>query len=327
VASVTPSDVDARRGATSPRRSLPAALFFLAFTIVALTSQKTDAQTGAQRHFFALGNGNADTHPLDTHPPTRMIPLQATMSQAYPVIGVNADGSDLWPCHGRTPSNADCPTIDVPALPLPHGTFVTGVPAYSWALKNDGIFGFGHGNGVGCDAYADGTIGLAFADCKPCGQIATFFEDDTNDANDDLLQRVIVTQGLNVIFDSGVVDFGPAGPTVDYPVDVELYYDANFGFWPGAKSGPNNGNCSPDVAYPPASPALPGVIRQIVGGSTCHRPVAGKARIHAETVLAAPGYQQATGDPCSRHGVASPCYTVAWEQKYQIDQHWDVVLR
>jgi hypothetical protein len=256
-----------------------------------------------------------------------MIPLQAVMTQAYPTIGVNADGSDLWPCYGRTAGNHDCLTAGSPPIQLPEGSFVTGVPAYSWALKNNDIFGFGLGNGTGCDALINGTTGIAPAEYKPCGQITTFFEDDTNDANDDLLERVVVTQGLNVIFDSGIVDFGPAGPTVNYPVDVELAYDTNFGYWPGTKNGPNNGNCSADIGYPLTAPVFPGFAYEVAAGSTCRRPEPGKAHVHTETVLATPTYNQVTGNKCTTHDVASPCYTVSWEQKYQIVQNWDIFLR
>jgi hypothetical protein len=246
------------------------------------------------------------------------------MVQGYPVIGANADGSDLWPCFGRTSGNADCPTIGNPPVPFPAGGIVTGAPAFSWALKNNDILGFGLGNGLGCDAYIDGTTGLPAAQYKPCGQITTFFEDDSNDANDDLLQRIVVTQGFDIIYDTGIVDFGPAGPNVKYPVDVELAYDANFGYWPGAKRGPNNGNCVVDIGYPLAAAQFPGFPYQVAAGSTCGRPRPGKARVHTETALGTPTYHAVAGGACTRHGVASPCYTVTWQRKDQIEQDWDL---
>jgi hypothetical protein len=253
-----------------------------------------------------------------------MVPLQAAMSQAYPVIGANADGSDVWPCYGRNAGDHDCPTIGDPPVRLPEGAFVTGVPAFSWALKNDDILGFGLGNGTGCDAFINGTTGLAASQYRPCGQLATFFEDDTNDANDDLLQRIVVTQGLEVIYDSGIVDYGPAGPTVKYPVDVELAYDANFGYWPGAKRGPNNGNCVTDIGYPLQAAQFPGFPYEVAAGSTCGRPAPGKARVHTETVLATPAYHEVGGARCTKHNVQSPCFTVTWQRKYQIEQDWDL---
>ncbi len=262
----------------------------------------------------------------DVPAPEHMVPLLSVMVQAFPTIGANADGSDLWPCYGHTNPNTDCPTIGNPQVQMPLGSLVVGKPAFSWALQNDDIFGFGLGNGIGCDAFVNGTTGLPYTQYKPCAQISTFFEDDTNDTDDDLLQRIVVTQGTKVIYDTGTVDFGPAGP-INYPVDVQLYYDVNFGYWPGAEHGPNNGNCTPDIAYPLAAPAFPNVIYQVAGGSTCVRPQPGRAHVWTETVLATPSYHQVTGTRCTSHGVASPCYVTSWDRKHHITQQWDVFLR
>lgn len=313
------------------RYPLPHALAQASAAVLALllACGAGDAAAGGHVLRQSMSPAGADALALsDARPPTRLVPLQGAMTQAWPVIGANADGSDLWPCFGRSTPNGDCPTVGNPVLPLPLGAMVTGRPAHSWALRNDDIFGFGLGNGIGCDAWINGTTGVAPDQYKPCAQLVTFFEDDTNDANDDLLERVVVTQGLDVIYDSGLVDFGPAGPAVTYPVSVELYYDVNFGFWPGAGHGPNNGNCSPTINYPLAAPAFPGVIYQIAGDSTCRRPKPGKARVHTETLLATPAYTQATGERCTAHNVASPCYTVKFDdRKDRIVQDWDIFLR
>ena len=322
--SIQPNFVARSPGAASG--NLSKTLVVLAATAAAVFSQSLAAQTTVHRHLISMGSSNAATRVQPVLPPTRLVPLQAAMTQAYPIIGANSDGSDLWPCYGHTTPNGDCPTVGNPVVALPRGTLVTGKPAHSWALENGNIFGFGLGNGIGCDAYVNGTTGLEPVLYKPCAQITTFFEDDTNDADDDLLQRVVVTQGPNVIYDSGIVDFGPAGP-INYPVDVELYYDVNFGFWPGAESGPNNGNCTPDIAYPLAAPTFPGVIYQVAGGSTCRRPVVGRAHVRTETTLATPSYFQVTGHHCTGHNVASPCYEVTWARKHHIVQDWDVFLR
>lgn len=313
-------------GSAATHRVLARSLFALT-AIASVAGPHAAAQTIVHRHVVpsaAAPTGGATQDPL---PPARIVPLQAGMVQAYPTIGANADGSDLWPCYGHATPNGDCPTVGNPTLPLPKGAFVTGTPAFSWALQNDDIFGSGLGNGVGCDAFINGTTGPAAAQYRPCGQIATFVEDDTGDSTDEHLQRVTVTQGSNVIFDSGIVDFGSLGPGVTYPVVFELYYDANFGYWPGAETGPNNGNCTPDVAYPLTAPAFPGVIYQVASGSTCQRPAPGKARVHTETVLATPSYHQATGQRCTSRNVASPCYTVTWDVKHRTVQDWDVFLR
>jgi hypothetical protein len=312
-------------GASTPRRSLSRLFAILALIALCAFAASASAQSNGHRILSSSHDGGLDAGPIHVPPRPQMVPLMAAMTQAYPVIGVNADGTNLWPCYGRSPvANVDCPETGNPALPLPRGAMVHGRPAFSWALDNNDILGFGIGNGVGCDAFINGTTGPAGAQYRPCGQVTTFFEDDTNDANDDLLNRIVVTQGLNIIFDSGTVDYGPAGPAVKYPVDVELIYDANFGFWPGAGSGHNNGNCSPDIGYPLTAPTFPGVPYQLAAGNHCDRPQPGKARVHTQTILATPTYTQVDGVKCTKHGVTSPCFTVSWEQKYQIEQDWDI---
>jgi hypothetical protein len=260
-------------------------------------------------------------------PTPNLYPLQASFAQDYPVIDANADKSDLWPCtnqyQGIAGSDPDCPTLGDPSVPLPFGALINGFPAYSWPLENKQ----GVGNGFGCDALVNGTTGPLPAQYNPCGEIFTAYEDDTNDSTDDLLQRVVVTQGTSVIYDSGTVDYGPAGPTVSYPVSVILNYDANFGFWPGASDGPNNGNCSANYRYPLASPAFPGGSGYVVeAGKTCQQPVPGLATFKTFTALATPTYTQTTGERCTSQGVASPCYTVKWVKKYEIRQDWNIFL-
>jgi len=314
-------------GARGLRRHLTPILMGVAIIawIVFAHVAHAQSQSRAHRHMSSLNHGTAATDLSHTPPPTQLFPLMAAFTQAYPTQAVNADGSNLWPCYGRSPvANVDCPTVGNPSLPLPRGAMVHGRPAYSWALNNDDILGFGVGNGVGCDAFINGTTGPFGAAYRPCGSFTTFFEDDTNDANDDLLNRIVVTQGLGVIFDSGTIDYGPAGPSVKYPVDVELIFDANFGYWPGEKGGHNNGNCSPSIGYPLTAPTFPGVPYQVAAGSACVRPVPGLAHVHTETILATPTYTQAGTDKCTKHGIDGECFTVSWEHKYRIDQDWDI---
>ena len=259
-------------------------------------------------------------------PPPALISLQAHLTQAYPDIAANADGSDVWPCFGRG-NNPDCAMIGNPPVPLPRGGIVMGRPAFTWALQNDNIIGFGLGNGVGCDAFTNGTVGQPYQPgvlYRPCGQIFTSFEDDTGDSTDDLLQRVVVKQGDKIIYDSGVVDFGPAGP-IKYPVDVVLYTDANFGYWPGAQDGPNNGNCSGNLGYPLTAPTFSAAY-VIASNTTCQQPVAGPATFTTYTELATPEYKQVTGRACTHLGVQSPCYTVKYTKRYLIHQNWDIFL-
>jgi hypothetical protein len=266
-------------------------------------------------------------HRVRTTPRPDIYGLQATMAQAFPVIGANADGSDVWPCfgHGSANPNADCPVVGNPSMPMPTQAIVTGEPQFTWMLANNSGYGYHNkdGNGIGCDAFINGTTGPFGAQYKPCGQLATWYEDDTNDSTDDLLQRIVVKQDGRIIYDSGVVDFGPAGPTVTYPVSVVLYSDANFGYWPGATLGPNNGNCSANSGYPLAAPANPGFY-VVAAGSTCQRPAAGKASVHTTTTLATPYYRKAEGAKCM--GGPSPCYTVDFAKNYEIHQDFDIFL-
>jgi hypothetical protein len=265
----------------------------------------------------------------ETSPPPRLISLQANFTQAYPTITANIDGSDVWPCFGRVTANTDCPTVGNPSVQLPRGAIVMGRPAYTWALQNNDIIGFGLGNGTGCDALTNGTVGQPFEPgvlYRPCGQIFTSFEDDTGDTTDDLLQRVVVRQGTNIIYDSGMVDFGPAGP-IKYPVDVVLFGDANFGFWPGAMNGPNNGNCSGNSDYPLTAPTFPATGYVVESNSTCQEPVAGPATFTTFTELATPQYEQVTGKACTSKAVASPCFTVKWTRKYEIHQDFSIFLQ
>jgi hypothetical protein len=260
----------------------------------------------------ALAAGTIET------PPARIFALQANLTQVFPTINVNADGSDLWPCLGHATGNPDCPVVGNPSRPLPRGGIVVGFPSNIWSLAS----GPAAVNGVGCDALTNGTTGAQPAQYRPCAQLDTWFEDNSNDPTDDLLQRIIVTQGSRVIYDSGTVDYGPAGP-ITYPVRVLLNYDVNFGFWPGAAVGPNNGNCSADVGYPLSAPAYPGTTYVVAAGQTCEQPIAGKAHFFTVTELATPKYTEASGKVCSASGVASPCFTVTWTRHDEIHQDFD----
>jgi hypothetical protein len=267
----------------------------------------------------------ADKHP-DQSPPLQLVGLQAHFTQAYPTVAANADGSDVWPCLGRG-NNTDCAMIGNPPVALPRGGIVMGRPAFTWALQNNNIIGFGLGNGTGCDALTNGTVGQPSEGVlyRPCGQIFTSYEDDTGDSTDDLLQRVVVTQGDKVIFDSGVVDFGPAGP-IRYLVDVILFSDANFGFWPGAQAGPNNGNCSGNLNYPLTAATFPATGYTLASNSTCQQPGAGPATFTTYTELATPEYERNTGRACTSKGVDSPCFTVRYSKRYLIHQDWKIFL-
>lgn len=258
-------------------------------------------------------NGNA-AHPEAT-PANNLYGLQAAFTEGYPTIGANADGSDIWPCFGSSSGNPDCPTIGDPTITFPSGAAALGAPAYVWLLNNPGS------NGYGCDSDTNGTSNTSYL---PCGQTETWYEDDSNDSTAELLYSIVATQGSTVIADSGTVDFGPnpfGGLTP--PADVIIYGDQNFGTWPGAGSGPNNGNCTADVNYPLASAANPGVTYVVEAGKTCGNPVAGAVNLEAITELGVPKYTKSTS-PTVCGSVGPPCYTVKWTKKYSVTQKWTI---
>jgi hypothetical protein len=296
----------------------------LSMLAVATSFNGQIASAGEAHHRLMLPSTQAQKP--KTSEPLQIVGLQANFTQAYPTMGANADGSDIWPCLGRG-NNTDCAMVGNPPVPLPRGGIVMGRPAFTWALQNNDIIGFGLGNGTGCDALTNGTVGQPSEGVlyRPCGQIVTTYEDDTGDSTDDLLQRIVVTQGNKIIFDSGIVDFGPAGP-INYPVSVILDTDANFGYWPGAQNGPNNGNCTGNINYPLGAAAFPATGYTLASNSTCEQPVAGPATFTTYTELATPEYERVTGRPCTSKGVASPCFTVKFSRRYLIHQNWQIFL-
>jgi hypothetical protein len=296
----------------------------LSMLAVATSFNGQIASAGEAHHRLMLPSAQAQKP--KTSEPLQIVGLQANFTQAYPTMGANADGSDIWPCLGRG-NNTDCAMVGNPPVPLPRGGIVMGRPAFTWALQNNDIIGFGLGNGTGCDALTNGTVGQPSEGVlyRPCGQIVTTYEDDTGDSTDDLLQRIVVTQGNKIIFDSGIVDFGPAGP-INYPVSVILDTDANFGYWPGAQNGPNNGNCTGNINYPLSAATFPATGYTLASNSTCEQPVAGPATFTTYTELATPEYERVTGRPCTSKGVASPCFTVKFSRRYLIHQNWQIFL-
>ena len=230
-------------------------------------------------------------------------------------------------CLGRG-NNTDCAIVGNPPVPLPRGGIVMGRPAFTWALQNNDIIGFGLGNGTGCDALTNGTVGQPSEGVlyRPCGQIVTTYEDDTGDSSDDLLQRIVVTQGNKIIFDSGIVDFGPAGP-INYPVSVILDTDANFGYWPGAQNGPNNGNCTGNINYPLRAPRhFPQPDIRLPRTAPASNRWPGRPPSLPTPRSQRPSTSASPETPCTSKGVASPCFTVKFSRRYLIHQNWQIFL-
>jgi hypothetical protein len=302
----------------------------ISLLIAGLAAHGTPALAQGPHHLHRVATLSGDAgkfvSPNTVAPPLAINGLQATLTQITATTGQNADGSDLWPCFGFGPANTnvDCPTVGNPTVALPIGGAILGFPSYVWLLQNPTPGQRGNWNGNGCDALVNGTSGPFGSAYKPCTQIATWYEDNTNDSTDDLLQQIVVTQGSRIIYDSGTVDYGPAGPSVHYPVDVILNTDANFGYWPGASNGPNNGNCSPNIRYPLTSAAFPSNWYVVQSGATCQEPLPGAATFHTATTLATPQYSEMSGSACTLQGVASPCYAVKWTRNYEIKQDFQV---
>jgi hypothetical protein len=244
---------------------------------------------------------------------------------------LNSDSTEVWPCFGSydgsTPSteNPDCEFFKdtnysglSPAFTvgLPTGAGVLGIPSYTWSLAD-------------CDATSSTTL--------PCGQTATWYEDNSNDSTDDLLYEIEVVQGTSVIADSGLIDFcggtgclNGNGVGVGNPygglspaADVVIYGDQNFGTM--GVTGKNNGNCDASFNYPVTSNPAGGEFG-IAANKTCVAPVAGVATITATTELATPTYKLDSAKNCATAGVSSPCYTVTFAKKYSVLQKWTINL-
>ncbi len=173
------------------------------------------------------------THADGTHPP-RVAKERKALEQLIAGFGVlppiDDSGNDEWPCFpgGGNPNDADCASIAA-------GGVVLGQPAFTQSLS-------------ACDANTGSS--------PNCGQIFSFYEDDTGDNNDNLIVSVVVKQGAKYILNTGQVNLG-LNPFAAGSVIV-IYDDTAFGTL--GQTGPNNGFCA---------------------GSnlTCVDPVSGKATI------------------------------------------------
>jgi hypothetical protein len=224
--------------------------------------------------------------------------LQQGFTATAVSLPLNSDGSEIWPCFGDGSGTGDCPFVGDPQQDLPVGGVVVGGPQYVWSLP---------------------TCNQNTATVAPCGQIDTWYEDDSGDTTDDLTYLVTVTQvqsGKTVyIADSGVIDFGanPFGGPVE---DIIIYGDQGFGTL-GDATGPNNGNCDTDFNYPLPTGANPGVVYGVQANKTCVAPIEGVATITSTTEIATPHYaKKTTATACAP--AAAPCYTVTFTKKYSV---------
>ena len=140
---------------------------------------------------------------------------------------VDGSGNDEWPCFPNQNANgADCSSIAT-------GGVVIGQPAFTQSFS-------------ACDADSDSSTN--------CGQVFSFYEDDTGDNTDDLVVSIVVKQGKNYIMDTGPYNFGP-NPFSPGTVIV-ISDDTAFGTL--GQTGPGNGYCAGST-------------------ETCVNPVPGKA--------------------------------------------------
>lgn len=212
----------------------------------------------------------------------------------------NSDGSEIWPCFGGgTAGNPDCPSVGSPTQPLATSGFVGGVPFYGWPLH------FTDGSDF-CDQASTADL--------PCGQVETWYEDDSLDATDDLLYLLTAKEGANYLSDSGTYDFGPNFTAGGPGAVVVISGDQGFGTM--GQSGKNNGNCAASINYPQPGVGSQGAASypfEIAGAKTCSAPATGAVTFTALTELGTPTWTAKTG-------------TVKWAIKYKATQTWKIWL-
>src|ERR1700730_3942796 len=166
-------------------------VFTLMVMIVGI--QQLSAQTDAGNFHFCAVHRAAPAHnnvPGNPPSPANLYNLNEAFVALPPAT--NSDGTFLWPCEGTNAGDVDRPTSGNPSIPCPLGGLVTGVPQYTWSFVN-------------CDGNTTTS--------QPCGQVQTWWEDDTNDTADDFLYKLTMTQvqgGTTVdLENSGTLDLGP----------------------------------------------------------------------------------------------------------------------
>ena len=222
----------------------------------------------------------------------------------------NTDGYEIWPCFGggTVAPNADCLTVGDPTQPLAPSGAVVGVPFYGWPLK------FTDGSNF-CDQTTTADL--------PCGQVETWYEDDSLDGTDDLLYLLTALQGTSYVSDSGTYDFGP-NFTGGGPGSV-VVISGDQGFGTMGQTGPNNGNCAADYNYPLLAPSYPGVY-EVQANKTCVAPATGAVKFTALTELGTPKYTKSTSATVCAPAGGPPCYTVKWTIKHKATQTWSIWL-
>jgi hypothetical protein len=255
----------------------------------------------------------------------------------YPGNGTTNVPNDLWPCFGGDgTAQPDCETIDGSSSLA--GSIVLGSPSYTWFLSANTATT----QPYGCDATSTGDT------YHMCTQANNFYEDDSGDTSDDLIFTIEIEQGSDIIYDSGIQDYGPnpygdiLAETGVAPVIV-FYEDMVFGIPNGGD--PNaDGPCFQSYNYP-SNVAGPGENYQglantfeglfgISPGKDCVAPKAGLATVTITTELATPSWTGETKlSDCPESTMDGPpngsspyCYTVKYTKKYEISQKFNIWL-
>jgi hypothetical protein len=181
----------------------------LAIVVFFVCGQQAQAQ---QRLQFRVAPG-----PHADKAPRKGVKEKAVLEQLSSGFGtlppLDENGNDVWPCFPNMNSNGmDCSSI-------PTGGVVIGEPAYTWSLR-------------ACDGHT--------ATSANCGQVFSFFEDDTGDNTNYIVTSVVAKQGADYILNTGPVNLGldPFSPgTV-----LVIYLDTAFGTL--GQTGPGNGFCA-----------------------------------------------------------------------------------
>jgi len=298
--------------------------------VIALVGVLAFAQTGfAETHHYQIKvvprMSQAGPHQLAV--PNNLYGLSSTFNVTpFDVSSspTNSDGSDLWPCFGggTAAPNTDCADIGNPSQAFPAGGVIVGSPAYTWSLTN-------------CNATSSTQ--------NYCGETETWYEDDSNDATDELIYTITAVQGTTEIYNSGTVDFGPNVFGSTPGVSVIIYGPANLGDQ-GETTGINNGNCSADFptvpealgyTYPLTAAANPGATYVAAAGKKCGAATTGVVTFEAVTEVGTPAYtHQTKAASCEeiQNGavvgtVGPPCYTTKWTKKYAVTQKWTINLQ
>jgi hypothetical protein len=260
-------------------------------------------------------------------------------SGPYPGTTGATPPNDLWPCFGGSgTAQPDCEYIGSTGTSDPAslaGSVLIGAPTYTWYLQANTATT----QPYGCDATTTGDT------YHMCAQAQNFYEDDSGDTTDELIFTIEVTQGSDVIYDSGTQDYGPNPYGAISPAPVIIFYeDLVFGI-PNGGGETDTGPCFASYNYPSNVPG-PGLNYQglvntfgglfgVTAKKTCVAPKAGLATVTITTELAKPtwtGENSLADCPASTMGgppnSSKPyCYEVKYTKVKSLSQKFNIWFR